>query len=157
MPKRGYGFWLIPAHRRHSAGQVVYSRPTPRTSGAAVDIWIGNTLFDMDGPMLIGWARRGGGARLLQTSPAEGVGGVGRVPSGKVSTWTPGGLKDRRELFRLLHRPQLRREQLVEVFGEWPRTLGGVRYHRVGETFHGIVDASEGHAGVVSVQFHHVA
>jgi hypothetical protein len=57
--------------RRQSAGQVVYSRPTPRTRGAAVDIGIGiaNTLLDMDGPMLIRRARRAeerGFSRLAQ-------------------------------------------------------------------------------------------
>jgi hypothetical protein len=71
LANRGYGFCPIPAHRRQSAGQVVYSRPTPRPRGAAVDIGIGiaNTLLDMDGPMLIGWARRAeerGFSRLAQ-------------------------------------------------------------------------------------------
>jgi hypothetical protein len=70
LANRGYGFCPIPAHRRQSAGQVVYSRPTPRTREAAVDIGIGiaNTLLDTDENHADRMGSAGGGARLLQTS-----------------------------------------------------------------------------------------
>jgi hypothetical protein len=53
---------------------VVYSRPTPRTREAAVDIGIGiaNTLLDTDEAHADRIGSAGGGASLLQTSQQKG-------------------------------------------------------------------------------------
>jgi hypothetical protein len=69
MPKKGYGFRLIPEHLRQSGGQIVYSRPTPCTRGCRdIGIRIGNTLLDTDEAHADRMGSAGGGARLLQPS-----------------------------------------------------------------------------------------